>query len=128
NGFRSLLWRYTLLYLVGFHAIALVWRWRGVRGDRLLLAAVHLLTGIGFAILVSRPDPLRDTLLFARFAETTALGLGVMAAASLVDFSAAAFLELSYLPLIGALSLSLLLILFGAGPGLSRARVNLGPF
>jgi cell division protein FtsW (lipid II flippase) len=34
---------------------------------------------------------------------------------------------LSYLPLIGALSLSVLLILFGSGPGTSGAKVNLGP-
>jgi cell division protein FtsW (lipid II flippase) len=34
---------------------------------------------------------------------------------------------LSYLPLIVALSLSVLLILFGSGPGTSGAKVNLGP-
>ena len=48
-------------------------------------------------------------------------------ALSLVDFGTATFLELSYLPLIGALSLSVLLILFGTGPGRSNAKVNLGP-
>ena len=37
------------------------------------------------------------------------------------------FLALSYLPLIGALSLSVLLIVFGNGPGRSNAKVNLGP-
>jgi hypothetical protein len=50
-----------------------------------------------------------------------------MMAVSLVDFGAAGFVTLSYLPLIGALSLSLLLILFGSGPGTSGAKVNLGP-
>jgi cell division protein FtsW (lipid II flippase) len=46
--------------------------------------------------------------------------------ASLVDFRKAAFLRLSYIPLLAALSLSVLLVLFGSGPGSSRARVNLG--
>ena len=125
--FRTQTLLYSLLYMIGFHAVALLWRVRGIRGDRLLLAVVHLLTGIGFAILVSRPDPVRDTLLFVRYAEATALGLGVMAALSLVDFTDPRLVDLSYVPLAGALSLSLLLILFGSGPGASSAKVNLGP-
>jgi cell division protein FtsW (lipid II flippase) len=125
--FRSAVVRYSLLYLLGFHAVALLWRIRGIRGDRLLLAAVHLLTGIGFAVLVSRPDPLRDTLLFVRYAEATALGVGVMATLSFADFGDPRLVELSYLPLAGALSLSLLLVVFGSGPGASGAKVNLGP-
>ena len=38
------------------------------RGDRVLLAAAHLLTAVGFAVLLSRVDPLRDNLLFVRYA------------------------------------------------------------
>nr|MDQ3349520.1 FtsW/RodA/SpoVE family cell cycle protein [Acidobacteriota bacterium] len=115
----------AVLYLLGFHGVALLWQARRIRGDRLLLAAAHLLTAIGFAVLLSRPDPLRDSLLFVRYAETTAAGLAVMALLSLVNFSAA--VTLSYLPLVAALSLSALLIVFGTGPGASSARVNLGP-
>ena len=40
-----------------------------------------------------------------------------MAGLSLVDFAAAGSVALSYVPLVGALSLSVLLILFGSGPG-----------
>jgi cell division protein FtsW (lipid II flippase) len=123
---RRLLW-FAGLYLLGFQSIPLVWRLRGTRGDRVLLAAVHLLTAVGFAVLVSRVDPLRDNLLFVRYAEGVLVGLLLIMALSLADFGTAAFLELSYLPLIGALSLSVLLILFGAGPGRSGAKVNLGP-
>jgi hypothetical protein len=64
---------FSVVYLLGFHLVALVWRLRGIDGDRLLLAAAHLLTAIGFAILLSRPDPLRDLPLFVRFAEVTLL-------------------------------------------------------
>jgi cell division protein FtsW (lipid II flippase) len=55
------------------------------------------------------------------------VGQLLIMALSLADFGTATFLELSYLPLIGALSLSVLLILFGTGPGRSSAKVNLGP-
>jgi len=115
------------MYVLAFHLVSLAWQLRGIRGDRLLLAIAHLLTAIGFAVLLSRPDPLRDSLLFVRFAEGIATGLLVMTAVSLIDFGGAAFVELSYLPLVAALSLSIVLILFGSGPGSSHAKVNLGP-
>ncbi len=78
-------------------------------------------------MLLSRPDPLRDSLLFVRYAETIVLGLAVMTAVSMLDVAALGFVSFSYLPLIAALSLSVLLILFGTGPGSSSAKVNLGP-
>jgi cell division protein FtsW (lipid II flippase) len=127
DAFRDRLLWCVVLYLLGFQSIGLVWRLRGTRGDRVLLAAAHLLTAVGFAVLVSRVDPLRDNLLFVRYTEGVLVGQLLIMALSLVDFGTAAFLELSYLPLIVALSLSVLLILFGAGPGRSGAKVNLGP-
>ncbi len=127
DEFRRKVWSFGALYVIGFHAVALLWRRRRVRTDLLLLTTVHLLTAIGFAVLLSRPDPLRDNLLFVRYAETVAFGLALMAALSLVDVAAMGFVSLSYLPLIAALSLSVLLILFGSGPGSSSAKVNLGP-
>jgi len=127
DQFQRQVWLFAAIYLAGFHLVAVLWSKRRVRGDRVLLAAVHVLTAIGFAVLVSRPDPLRDSLLFVRYAETIVLGLGVMAVLSLVDITALGFAALSYLPLFAALSLSVLLILFGTGPGHSSAKVNLGP-
>jgi cell division protein FtsW (lipid II flippase) len=125
--FRKQVLLFGALYVLSFHALAIAWQRRRIRGDRLLLATAHLLTGIGFAVLLSRPDPLRDSLLFARYAETTVAGVGIMAALSFVNFTAAGFVTLSYLPLIAALALSVLLIFFGTGPGTSAAHVNLGP-
>ena len=127
DAFRNRLLWLGGLYLLGFQLIALVWRLRGIRGDRVLLAAAHLLTAVGFAVLLSRVDPLRDNLLFVRYAEGVLAGQLLIMALSLIDFGTAAFLELSYLPLIAALSLSVLLIAFGTGPGRSSAKVNLGP-
>ena len=51
---------FSAVYLLGFLAVAVVGRVRRTEGDRLLFAVVHLLTAIGFAVLLSRPDPLRD--------------------------------------------------------------------
>jgi cell division protein FtsW (lipid II flippase) len=127
DEFRRQVVLFACIYILAFHAAMLVWRWRHIRADHLLVAVAHLLTAIGFAVLVSRADPLRDGLTFVRFAEGTAAGIAVMTAVSLVDFGAAAFMTLSYLPLLAALSLSMLLILFGSGPGTSGAKVNLGP-
>jgi len=125
--FRRQVVVFACIYILAFQAAILVWRLRRIRTDPLLLAIAHLITAIGFAVLLSRADPLRDSLTFVRFAEGTVLGVAVMTAVSLVDFGAAGFVTLSYLPLIVALSLSLLLILFGSGPGTSGAKVNLGP-
>ena len=87
---RQVLW-FAGVYILAFPAAILVWRWRGIRTDPLLLDIVHLLTAIGFAVLLSRADPLRDSLTFVRFAEGTVFGVAVMTAVSLVDFGAAGF-------------------------------------
>src|SRR4029453_7192245 len=87
----------------------------------------HLLTAFGFAVLLSRADPLRDTVLFSRYSFGVIAGLGVFVLVSFVDFRKAAFLRLSYVPMIGALLLSVVLLLFGNGPGNSNVKVNLGP-
>ena len=58
---RGLVMRYAALYIAAFYAVLVVWRIRRVPGDVWLLAGVHMLTAIGFALLVSRVDPLRDT-------------------------------------------------------------------
>src|SRR6185295_15945512 len=65
--------------------------------------------------------------LFVRYTEGVLLGLGFMVAVSLVNFRQAAFLKFSYIPLVIALFLSAVLIVFGSGPGASSAKVNLGP-
>ncbi|HEX9365306.1 MAG TPA: FtsW/RodA/SpoVE family cell cycle protein, partial [Vicinamibacterales bacterium] len=115
------------LYIAGFYAVLIVWRGRGIAGDRLLLAIAHTLTAVGFAIMVSRPDPLRDVALFVRYAQGVLVGLAMLAAVSHLDVRTAFLRHFSYLPLAGALLLSATLILVGSGPSGSTAKVNLGP-
>ncbi len=113
--------------ILSFPVVSIVWRWRGIAGDRILLALAQLLVGIGAALILSRPDPLRDTLLLARYTEGVVVGVALFALVSMIDVERAAFRELSYVPLLGALMLSVVLIVFGTGPGTSHAKVNLGP-
>jgi cell division protein FtsW (lipid II flippase) len=115
------------LYFVAFWLVALFWFVRGVRGDGVLFAAAHFLTAIAFATLLARPDPFRDTMLFVRFSQTVFAGVLVMGALSLVNFRKATFLTLSYVPLIAALALCAVLMIFGSGPGNGSVKVNLGP-
>ena len=127
EGFTNDVILFGFLYVLGFHIAAFVWRLRSARSDALLLVVAHLLTAIGFAALLARPDPVRDSFLVGRYVEGILLGLALMTAVSLVDFRRIAFTEFSYVPLLAALSLSVVLLLFGSGPGGSSAKVNLGP-
>ncbi|ODS59177.1 MAG: hypothetical protein ABS36_01590 [Acidobacteria bacterium SCN 69-37] len=112
---------------LAFGAVPLVWRARGVAGDRVLLAAAWLLVSLGFVVMLSRPDPLRDTLLVVRYTQGAVLGIVLFAVVSLVDVRRLAHFAFSYLPLAAALLLAVILMIFGRGPGTSDARVNLGP-
>ena len=127
SSVRGALLFWLAAFVVAFHGVSLLWRARGLRGDRFLLAAAHLLTAIGLAVMVARMDPLRDTMLFVRYAQAIVLGLAVMAAVSAVGGRIAMFRDLSYLPLLAAFLLSLLLLTLGSGPVGSSAKVNLGP-
>jgi cell division protein FtsW (lipid II flippase) len=121
---RSLL-RASGVFLLAFY---FAHAWLSVRksaGDQVLLPVVHLLCGFGLVTMASLRDPLRDPMLFARFSQGVAAGCVILAAVSAVDFQRALVRRLSYVPLLGAVVLSLLLIGFGSGPGTSDAKVNL---
>ena len=120
-----LLW--VTAFFAGFYIVHILWRVRGFAGEQAILPILHLLTGVGLALMVSLRDPLRDTLAFADSARAIVLALAVLAALSFVDVPRL-FSRLSFVPLIGALVLSLALITLGTGPGLSDAKVNLFGF
>jgi cell division protein FtsW (lipid II flippase) len=124
---QQLVVRCGAFYLASVWFVVLFWWALGMRGDVQLLATAHLLTALGFAALVSRQDPLRDTTLFVRHVQLTAAGLLCFALVSATDLRRLARASFSYLPLAGALALSVALILLGAGPTGSNAKVNLGP-
>lgn len=114
--------------LLSFQALSLVWFLRRIEGDRLLLAAVHLLVTLGAIAMLSRPDPLRDTVLLVRYTQGVVIGALAAAAVSTIRVRTSPLLQLSYVALAGAVLLSLALMIFGTGPGGSGAKVNLGPW
>ncbi|MEO8481206.1 MAG: FtsW/RodA/SpoVE family cell cycle protein [Acidobacteriota bacterium] len=123
--------RVVLLCIVGLAAgvplVGFLWWLTGRKGDPLLLASAHLLITLGGLVMLARPDPLRDTVLLVRFTWSVLAGSVACAALSQVRMRTAAWLQLPYLSLASAVTLSLLLFLFGSGPGTSGAKVNLGP-
>ena len=114
----------ALLLFGGFLVAHLVLRFRRSGGDELLLPALLLLCGLGFVLMASLRDPLRDLPLHARFAQGAAAGCLLFLAGALFDPERTALPRRSAWALAGAALLSGLLILFGAGPGGSDAKVN----
>ena len=123
--FRSSFWLWSAVFLLSFAAVHLAWRLRRFGGDPLILPALLLLTGLGLIMMVSVRDPLRDMPLFRTFAEGVLFGAALLLAASLFDWERSPLRRMSFLPLLAALGLSVVLILFGSGPGGSDAKVNL---
>jgi len=112
------------LLLGGFAAAHLALRFRRFQGDEILLPVLLLFCGLGFVLMASLRDPLRDLPLHARFAQGVLAGCGLYVLGALFD------LERTALPRRGAWTLALaglfsaLLIVFGGGPGVSDAKVN----
>jgi cell division protein FtsI/penicillin-binding protein 2/cell division protein FtsW (lipid II flippase) len=123
--FRSSFWLWTAVFLLAFAAVHAVWRLRRFAGDELILPAILLLSGIGLAMMVTVRDPLRDLPLYRGFAEGVLFGAALLLAGSLFDAERSPLRRMSFLPLLAALGLSVVLILFGSGPGGSDAKVNL---
>jgi len=115
------------IFFAAFWAAHLWWSARGFPGDATLLPAILLLTGLGLNLMVSLRDPVRDSLLFVDFAQGVAAGCAVLALASAFDYERL-FGKLSFVPLLASFGLSVLLIVFGYGPGTSDAKVNLFGF
>lgn len=125
--FRHDLLRYILLFFGSFYVVHIVWCALNFRGDQLLIPVIHLLTGLGFGLMISLSDPLRDTANFINYSQGVAIGCGFMLAASFLDYQRLMLRARRYywIPLVLSLILSGLLIIKGYGPGTSEAKVNL---
>ncbi|HUQ93792.1 MAG TPA: FtsW/RodA/SpoVE family cell cycle protein [Bryobacteraceae bacterium] len=112
------------LYIFMFYAAHVFWRIRGFAGDNTLLPLVHLITGLGLALMVSLRDPVRDTMIFRDFSQGVLLGGVLMIFFSLWNYDQLTS-RYTYLPLVASILLAAALFLFGSGPGGSGAKVNL---
>jgi cell division protein FtsW (lipid II flippase)/cell division protein FtsI/penicillin-binding protein 2 len=126
--FKMELLKSAALYFAGFYLVVVVWKLARFRGDRALLPAMHLATGMGFALMISLRDPLRDTLEFHKFALGVLLGCVLLALPAFAWFDYRRLSDWCYTPLFAALGLFLTLAVFGRGPAGNDAKVNLGPF
>ena len=115
-------------YLVAFWLVHIIWRIRRFRGDPTILPAIFLLSGMGFILMVSLRDPLRDTVEFRKFAWGCVGGCLVLLLPLLRAFQYRVFSRWIYTPLFAAVGLFLALLVMGSGPTGSDAKVNLGPF
>jgi cell division protein FtsW (lipid II flippase) len=125
SAFQTSVWRSVAVYFVSFYAVLLYWRLRRFDGDPWLLPIVHLLTGLGCVAMLALQDPLRDRLLLVDFTTGVAIGCVALAALSSLTYQSSPLRRLSLVPLLAAVLLSVLLIVFGSGPGTSDAKVNL---
>jgi cell division protein FtsW (lipid II flippase) len=115
---------WAVLFFAAFLVVHVWWSVRGFTGDQIFLPAVLLLTGIGLILMISLRDPVRDNLLFVDFAQGAAAGALLLAVFGALDYQRLLG-KLSFVPLLASFGLSVLLILFGSGPGTSDAKVNL---
>jgi cell division protein FtsI/penicillin-binding protein 2/cell division protein FtsW (lipid II flippase) len=123
--FHHLVLIYGAIFFFGFYVLHFAWRGRRFSGDQILLPAVHILSGMGFLMMIRLRDPLQDALLFPDFAAGVGIGCILAFLASLPDYERSPLKRLAYVPLLLSFILSVALILFGSGPGLSDAKVNL---
>lgn len=123
--FESAVRRACLLFFAVFWVAHLVRRWRGAPDDPVILPVLLTLSGIGLMSMIALRDPVRDTIIASTFVTGIAAGLVLMLAASEFDFEASRLRKSVLAPLGAALTLALLLLLFGSGPGSSGVKVNL---
>ncbi|MCU1232597.1 MAG: penicillin-binding protein transpeptidase [Candidatus Solibacter sp.] len=125
--FQRSFWMWCGIFLGVFWLVHLYWSVRRFTGDQTFLPALLALCGVGLILMVSLRDPVRDNLLFVDFAQGVAIGVVLLAALSGIDYQRLTG-KLSFVPLLASFALSVLLVLFGTGPGTSDAKVNLFGF
>ncbi|MGH9345722.1 MAG: FtsW/RodA/SpoVE family cell cycle protein [Vicinamibacterales bacterium] len=121
---RRLLFTLALM-LAGFYGAHLWRRFARTTRDPVLLPIVHLLCGIGFVSMIALRDPLRDTTPFLPFAQGVAGGCVVLVVIGAVDLERWLLKKQPLILLLVTVTLSTLLLVFGTGPGMSDAKVNL---
>src|SRR5262249_48019528 len=123
--FQRLLVVYSLVLFAAVYAVHVAWRVVRFEGDLILLPVVHLLTGIGTILMLSLRDPPRDRPLFPDFILGVGMGGILLFLCSRPDYEYTRLRRLAYVPLLASFMLSVLLVTFGSGPGVSDAKVNL---
>ncbi len=115
---------WLILVLGAPFAVHAVWSRTRYGGDELVLPILALLGGLGFLLMASVRDPLRDLMLFVPFAQGVLGGSLLALGASFLRLEHPKLRRSAYLALLAALGLATTLIVFGTGPGTSDAKIN----
>ncbi|HUV05981.1 MAG TPA: FtsW/RodA/SpoVE family cell cycle protein [Armatimonadota bacterium] len=116
-------WAFIAFVIAGFFLLHAALRRRAPDADPFILPCVFVLVGLGGMILFSIKDPLRDTYVFP--AQMLGVLLGILAAMIPLSakFRALRPWRYTYLYALFAVFLTLLLALFGTGPGGAKLRL-----
>ncbi len=123
DDFRRVVALSLSMMLAGFYGLHVYRRVRRSRGDGVLLGATATLCGLGMMAMITVRDPLREAVLATPFASGTLIGCVVAGLATRINVER--LRSFTYLPLLGAVLLSIVLMVYGVGPGRSGVKVNL---
>lgn len=137
DEFNSSFYFWAITFFTAFFIIHLLWSIFGLTAEQILLPIVQMLCGLGFILMTTIHDPVRDSLFFAEFAKGGLAGLGALLIISFTEKILTKFRLFGgnlmqifagngkWIPLGLAIVLSILLLTLGGGPG--GTKVNLGP-
>ncbi len=128
DSVRRLLRGWTLLLIAALWSVHLIWTAFAPQIDEALLPAAAALVGLGLLMMVAVRDPLRDLVLAGRFVQGAVAGLALCCVVAMIPLQRLRLQRHAAWALVAAFGLSVLLLLFGSGPGNSDAKVNLFGF
>ncbi|MHB1456967.1 MAG: FtsW/RodA/SpoVE family cell cycle protein [Armatimonadota bacterium] len=116
-------WIYAVLVIVGFFILHAVLRRRAPQADFYILPCVMILAGLGMMALFSIKDPLRDTDVYSRQAQGILLGLAAASVPLAAWYRNLRVWRYTYIYVLFAVFTTLMLAIFGTGPGGARLRL-----
>ncbi|HEY3299096.1 MAG TPA: FtsW/RodA/SpoVE family cell cycle protein, partial [Armatimonadota bacterium] len=116
-------WVCVIMMMIGFMVLHLVLKKSLLKADPFVLPVVFLLAGLGGMILFSIKDPLRDTNVFPSQIQGIMIGILAAAIPLTAKFRGLRPWRYTYIYALAAFLLTLLLMVFGGGPGGVKLRV-----
>jgi cell division protein FtsW (lipid II flippase) len=125
--YARLYWWCVAAFNAAFLIAHLILVWRAPNADQILIPAVMLVAGAALMLQISMRDPLRDSPSYLMFATGLLFAIPLAATLAGVNLERTTRFYI-WSPLLLALALSAVLLLFGSGPAGSGTRVNLRLF
>lgn len=116
-------WVHGALLIFGFFVLHMILRRRAPAADPFVLPCVLILAGLGAISLFSIKDPLRDTSVFSRQVQGILLGIVAAVIPLTSKYRSLRPWRYTYVYALFAVFLTLLLAIFGTGPGGAKLRL-----